>query len=51
MTAKTFDWTSGSPHLDDWLRDIVTERYPVCKEIRQMADLVMAACDDPDYLS
>lgn len=48
MTAKTFDWTSGSPHLDDWLCDIVTERYPVCKEIRQMADLVMAACDDPD---
>lgn len=47
MTAKTFNWTSGTAHLDDWLRDIITERFLVCKEIKQMAQLVMAAVDDP----
>lgn len=47
MTARTFNWTSGTAHLDDWLRDIMTERFLVCKEIKQMAQLVMAAVDDP----
>ncbi|HEL1768480.1 TPA: terminase large subunit [Streptococcus suis] len=46
--AKTFNFTSGTSHIDDWLRDIVTEKYPVCKEIKQMADLVIAAISDPE---
>lgn len=48
MTVKTFNFTSGTPHIDDWLRDIITERYLVGKEVKQMADLVMAAINDPD---
>ncbi|MFX4091046.1 hypothetical protein ACJBY2_11595, partial [Streptococcus suis] len=46
--SKTFNFTRGTSHIDDWLIDIVTEKYPVCKEIKQMADLVIAAISDPE---
>lgn len=50
MTERTsdFSWTSGSSHLDDFLRDIKTGRFLFNKEMVQMADMVMAACDDED---
>ncbi|GMX68182.1 TPA: terminase large subunit [Streptococcus equi subsp. equi] len=39
---------SGTPHIDDWINDILTEKYKVCKEIKQLAELVLAAIDDPE---
>ncbi|ORO47567.1 terminase TerL endonuclease subunit [Streptococcus oralis] len=50
MTAKICrePFSSGSCHIDDFLNDIILERFPFNLEMRQMADLVMAAIRDPD---
>lgn len=50
MTAKTFSWTSGNCHIDDFIHDIMSERYKVNVEMKQMAELVMTAIDDPDVV-
>lgn len=48
VKISSSSFSSGSRHIDDFLYDILEERFPVCREVRQMADLVMKAISDPD---
>ncbi|HEM3632366.1 TPA: terminase large subunit [Streptococcus suis] len=49
MTEKTSRiCQSGSSHIDDWMNDVLSNKYPVCNELIQLADLILLALADPD---